>query len=176
MLPLFNDQERATPLLVVRLPGDPVGKGRPRSRIVKPKDNRPAFVHVYTDAQTREWEDNLRAAAIDAMAGRPILEGELEVVMFAYMRIPDSWPERRKAQARDGSLRPTSKPDLDNMLKALDAFNPYRDPRTKIKVPIVWRDDSQVVDSRVVKIYAQRQPGLIIEIRRAGPAPSPWAG
>lgn len=163
----------AAPLLVVKLAGQPIGKGRPRSRIVSPP-GRPPFITVYTDAETRKYEDALRAAAIDAMAGRPILDGYLEVILFAYFTIPESWSEKKREAARIGLIRPDVKPDFDNIAKTLDALSPYRDPRTKIKVPVAWRDDAIIVDARQVKIYARRKPGIIIEVRRAGPPPLPW--
>lgn len=178
LLDLIEDKGRGTPdgapLLVVRLPGQPMGKGRPRSRIVDVPGRKP-FVTVYTDSDTRKYEDALRAAAIDAMRGRPTLDGYLEVILFAYFTIPDSWSEKKKEAARAGIIRPDVKPDFDNIAKTLDALSPYRDPRTKIKIPVAWRDDAIIVDARQVKIYARRKPGIIIEIRRAGAPPLPWS-
>lgn len=47
---------------------------------------------------------------------------------------------------------PTSKPDPDNIMKGLDALN-----------EVVFRDDKQIVDARVIKSYSER-PALRIEI------------
>src|SRR5882757_5992070 len=89
------------PIVVIRLAapptkkgkqGAPVGKDDPRSRIVQPKRGGSPFVIHYTGARTRDYEDLLRAAAIDAMRGKEILDGPLEVLIFAYFPIPDSWP------------------------------------------------------------------------------------
>jgi Holliday junction resolvase RusA-like endonuclease len=161
------------PLLAVRLAGDPEGKGRPRFRVVKTRAGA-AFGSAYTPAQTRDYENRLRAAAWDAMAGRQAFDEALEVIVFAYFPIPPSWSDKKKDAALAGLIRPTGKPDWENIGKMLDALNPFRDPRTKIVVPVVWADDALVVDGRVIKLYAQRQPGIIVEVRRAGPAPTPW--
>src|SRR5262249_4504648 len=170
---LHGDGADQAPLLVIRLAGDPVGKERPRFRVVKPKRG-PQFVHTFTSAKTRNYESALRAAAIDAMRGRQLLDGPLAILIFAYFKIPQSWPRRQVEAALAGDIRPTVKPDWENIGKTTDALNPYVDPKSKIKVPIVWRDDALVVDGRVVKIYAQRRPGIIVEIRRAGAPPTPW--
>ena len=58
------------------------------------------------------------------MRGRKPLEGALRIVVTV----------KRNRLA-------TARPDADNYLKAIDAFN-----------GIVWRDDAQVVDARVVKV------------------------
>lgn len=174
----------AAPLLVVRVPLVAVGdsdrlrmfsKERPRFRVVKPK-GKPSFVTTYTPAKTRQQEALIRAAAIDAMAGGRLLTGYFAVTIFAYFPVPVSWPQWKQRDAQRGDRRPASGVDADNVMKcALDALNPYRDPRTKIVVPVVWTDDSAVVDGRIIKLYAKRKPGLIIEIRRATAPPLPWS-
>ena len=161
------------PLCVIRVAGDPIGKGRPRARIVRTRAGG-EFISLYTPVETRAFEARIRAAAIDAMRGCAILDGDLSVLVFAYFQIPESWSIKKQEAARAGLIRPTSRPDADNLLKLIDGLNPFADKRTKIKVPIVWRDDAQVVDARVVKIYARTQTGIIIEIRQAAPPPIPW--
>ncbi len=163
------------PIVSIRLAGTPRPKGRPRFRYVQPK-GRPGFVHTYSPTETVKYEAALRAAALDAMAGRPILDGPLELLMFVYIEVPASWPRRKREAAFAGEIRPTSRNDGDfeNLAKVIDAFNPYKDPRTGIKVPILWSDDALVVDGRVVKVYARKQCGIVIEIRRAGPPPVPY--
>ncbi len=167
LLDLIEQSDAAAPLLVVTLAEAPIGKGRPRSRIVKPR-NGPQFVSVYTDASTRAFEARLRDAALRAMRGQPPLEGPLAVTVWAYMAIPESWSLKRQ-NAVVGDYAP-GRPDADNIHKlVLDSFNSSRKMG-----PGVWRDDSQIVDGRTIKLYARRKPGLIIEVRRAGTPPTPW--
>lgn len=151
----------AAPILIVRLAGPPEGKGRLRFRMVKPR-GREAFASAYTPARTRHFEARLRDAALRAMGNRPLLEGPLAVTVRAFMVIPASWPRKKRQAALDGDLLPVGKPDADNILKVLDSFN-----RDKITGLGIWNDDSQVTDARVIKTFAKRVPGLIVEIRRA---------
>lgn len=175
----------AAPLLVISVPLIPVvgddgverqrmiSKDRPRFRAVKPK-GKPSFVTTYTTDKTRQQENAIRAAAIDAMQGRKLIIGNLSVLMFAFFPIPPSWPAHKREAAFADRLRPTSKPDFDNILKVVDALNPYFDRRVGCKVPIVWTDDSAVVDGRIIKLFAKRNPGIVIEIWAAPPPPAPW--
>jgi Holliday junction resolvase RusA-like endonuclease len=91
-------------------------------------------------------------AAQDVMDGRSPIEGPLKVCVFASFPIPASWPKKRRAAALAGTARPTTKPDADNLLKILDALN-----------QVVWRDDSQIVDGFVRKLYSET-PELVITV------------
>src|SRR5262249_60600493 len=67
--------------------------------------------------------------------------------------VPASWSGRRRDAALRGEIRPTSRPDTDNYIKAaLDALN-----------TIVVADDSLVVDLVASKRYAP-VPALTITI------------
>jgi Holliday junction resolvase RusA-like endonuclease len=138
--------------VTVAVSGDPRGKGRHRSRLVKPRHGAP-FIQTYPDPATVAYEDRLRSAAALAMHGHDMLVGPLEVRVEARFAVPASWSNKKSTAALAGTIRPTGKPDADNILKALDAFN-----------GVVWKDDSQVVDGRIVKIYGD-EPGLAVTVR-----------
>lgn len=140
------------PTVVVELPGPPKGKGRPRGRIVPGKGGGPGFVSMYTDAATRNYEAMLRYAGEQAMAGRPLLEAALRVHIYSVFPIPTSWSAKKRAAADEGYIRPTGKPDIDNLMKTVDGFN-----------GVIWRDDSQIVDTAVLKIYGDK-PTFRVEI------------
>jgi Holliday junction resolvase RusA-like endonuclease len=133
-------------MIRIELAGEPKGKGRPRF-------TRSGI--AYTPAPTRNHEAALRMAAQEAMAGRLPLDGPLELAMGAYMPVPQSWSQRKRSQALQGLIRPTTRPDFDNLLKCCDALN-----------RIVWRDDAQVVHVRCAKLYSAR-PRLVIVVRPA---------
>lgn len=140
-------------MIVVELPGAPIGKGRPRVQIVTPR-NGPAFAHFYPDPETAEYEKALKIMARAAIRARPPLDGPLVVNVIASVPVPKSWTVKKRDAALAGIVRPTSRPDADNYLKiACDALN-----------EIVWNDDAQVVDKRVTKIYSEK-PSLRIEIK-----------
>lgn len=143
-------------MIEIVLPGEPRGKGRPRSRVAWTKKDVP-FVAVYTDTETRRYETALAWAARAAMQGKPPIVGPVVLYVEARFPVPPSWTQKRRDAALAGVIRPTGAPDWDNAGKMTDAFK-----------GIVWRDDSQVVDARVVKLYAE-EPLLRIEVREAEP-------
>lgn len=121
--------------VIICLPGAPAGKGRPRfSR---------RSGHAYTPAKTRSYESMLQGAAIEAMSGRPPIEGPIRVVIAAHFPVPASWSMKKRAAALLGAIRP-GRPDWDNLAKMLDSFN-----------EVVWHDDSQVYDGAIIKRYSE---------------------
>ncbi len=142
--------------IVIRLAGEPVGKGRARSRIVKAKGGAAPFVQTYTPEKTRNYEGNLRFAAQMAIGSLPPIDAPIAMTVTAARSIPTSWSKKKQAAARAGEIWPTSKPDADNYLKtAKDGLN-----------KIVYRDDCLVVVATVVKVYSER-PELLIVVRSA---------
>lgn len=125
--------------------GKPVAKGRPRFAR--------ATGHTYTPEKTRNFEAALKYAAEQVMGDRPPLDGALALDIAVKIPIPASWPRKRQAAARDGSLRPTKKPDFDNYAKTVDALN-----------LVVWVDDGQVVKATVTKTYSDK-PGMWIRVQ-----------
>lgn len=126
--------------------GSPVAKGRARTRIAKMRDGR-QFVSHYTPEDTVQYErrvelcarDAMREAGIDAACQNPCW-----LTVVVYVPIPASWSGKRQRMAGEGAIRPTSKPDLDNIVKALkDGMN-----------RCVWVDDSQVIQITAAKTYS----------------------
>lgn len=116
----------------------PQGKGRPRFRRVG------NFVSTYTDSKTRDYESKIADRARKAMGETPPLLSPVSVSMYFRLPVPTSTPQKRVASLLGGLVRPTKKPDLDNLDKAvLDALN-----------GIVYKDDSQVVTIHSKKVYS----------------------
>jgi Holliday junction resolvase RusA-like endonuclease len=139
------------------VPGTPVAKGRPRSRIVRPSNGK-SFVSHYTPQKTESEEGAIRMFANTAMAGRPLMEGALEFSMCAYVPIPDSWPLKRKCAALAGDIFPTGKSDWDNYGKLVsDSLN-----------QCVYKDDSQIVTATVHKRYSAK-PRIVVSIKQKTP-------
>jgi len=136
--------------VTVIINGEPVAKGRPRM-------TRRGF--AYTPAATRKYEAHGRLAAQLAMDGRPPIEAPVRVELLVELPIPASWSMRRRAGAVTGDIVPTSRPDVDNFLKAiLDAIN-----------SIVVADDAQVVEVRATKKFgvAPKMVATVIPINAA---------
>lgn len=121
------------------VPGTPVGKGRPKFA------RRGAFVSAYTPEKTANYENLVKVVAAQAMAGRQIIEGNVSVSLAIQVQVPDSWSKKKRAEALSGAIAPTSKPDLDNIIKGIfDAMN-----------GVVFKDDKQVSFVTALKIYSQ---------------------
>ncbi len=140
--------------IVIRLAGEPRGKGRARSTMIRPKGRAP-FISTYSQPETAMYESHLRLAAQDAMEGRMPLSGQLQVVILARFSIPASWSARKQKEARLGLLRPTKKPDFDNIAKLCDPMN-----------KVVWTDDAIIVDGAVRKLFGEA-PELVFIVSHA---------
>lgn len=133
--------------LAFTVPGQPQGKGRPRST--------KAGRH-YTPARTVAYEATVALFAAQAMRSAPLLQAPIALEIDAYSMIPASWSKKRRHDALTGRNRPTSKPDWDNIGKAIsDGCN-----------GVVWVDDSQVVDARVRLFYGE-SPEVRVRIAAA---------
>lgn len=119
--------------------GEPKGKGRPRfcrntGHAITPKDtvNYETLVKMeYTQACGEQMFPD------DAM---------LDMRIKAYYSIPKSASKKRHAAMLGGDIRPTKKPDMDNVIKIIaDALN-----------KIAYRDDTQIVDCQVRKFYSEK--------------------
>jgi Holliday junction resolvase RusA-like endonuclease len=139
-------------VIVFELEGDPRGWQRTGLRVVTPNHGKP-FATIYVPAETRAYQRALALTAKVAMRSKPPLTGALCLLVTAFMRVPPSWSRKKRDMALAGTLRPTVKYDWDNYGKnASDAIK-----------GIVWVDDTQVVDGRVIKVYDER-PRLRVEV------------
>ena len=138
----------ADPFLTVHLAGPVVGKGRPKfSRLPG------GGVAARTPEKTKRYESDVKVAASQQMQGRQLLESPARVHLRVACEIPSGWAAWKRAAALKGDVRPTTKPDLDNVLKGImDAFN-----------GVVWRDDVYATSVSITKFY-DTKPGLTVEV------------
>jgi len=137
--------------VVFNIPGQPVPKGRPKFA------RRGAHVSTYTPAKTASYENLVKMAATQAMAGAEPNAGPVALTLTLNLQIPASWSNKRRALAAAGSIAATKKPDADNVLKGIkDGCN-----------GIVWRDDAQVVRIHIEKRYSET-PGALVKVMTAG--------
>ena len=120
------------------IPGNPIAKARPRFA------RRGRFVMTYNDQETEEGRFLLE---IKQQVKHPPTEGPVKVSCTFYMPRPKSHYGTGK---NSGKLKPnapafhTSRPDLDNCEKfCFDCMN-----------GIIWKDDSQIVESVAKKVYS----------------------
>jgi Holliday junction resolvase RusA-like endonuclease len=141
---------RPDPDVVIRLDGEPQGKGRGRATTWSAGNKR--RIAIVTPEKTRTYETNLKYAAQQEMNGRAPYTGYIALTVHAFRSIPQSFSKKKHAAALAGVLRPDVKPDYDNIIKTLDALN-----------QVVWVDDKQVVDAHILKFYSDR-PRLVITV------------
>lgn len=136
------------------VPGEPQGKGRPRFRHVAAKKiGGKGFVQTYTPKTTVVYENAVKVFAMQAMQGKPPTLDPVFAIMEVIFSPPESWAKKKKAAALAGELRHVSKPDGDNVQKAI--FDGLQG--------IVIIDDKQIYGHSLIKKYGET-PGVSIRI------------
>jgi len=133
--------------------GEPQGKGRPNfSKIA-------GHVTTRTPDETVLYE-NLVQTEYRLQSGQRFPDDAmLDVRVFAYYSIPKSVSKKKRQAMLNHKIRPTKKPDFDNIGKVIcDALN-----------KIAYRDDSQIVDAMVRKFYSDT-PRVVVTIQECGGA------
>lgn len=123
--------------------GTPVPKGRPRVTA------RGGVPRTYTPKKTRAYEARLAIAARARCPNGPT-DKPVSVFISADFPFPQSWPRWKRELAMEGGVAHATKPDLDNLIKCVDALN-----------GIVWKDDSQIVEIWAVKNFCSRHRGAL---------------
>src|SRR5512135_2213108 len=129
------------------VPGQPQGKARPRVGKVN------GHARMFTPSKTVAYESAVAHAAWIAMDGAALIDGPCRVVLRIECQAPASWSKKKTDRALCGEIRPTTKPDIDNVIKAVfDGCN-----------GVVWKDDVQVVMLACSKRYGT-SPGVTVQI------------
>lgn len=121
--------------------GDIKGKGRPRFR------NAGKFIQTYTDTKTRDYESSLKEAYLNS-GQEAFLNPEemLRFTMKVFQSIPKSTSKKKRLQMLEGKIRPTKKPDIDNILKSVfDSLN-----------QVAFYDDTQIIEIQASKYYSDK--------------------
>lgn len=135
------------------IPGQPFGKQRPR---VVHNGN---FSKAYTPKETANYENLVKLMYQQEAKGWIFPDGSmLDVRIIAYYDIPKSTSKKKRRLMLDHKIRPTKKPDFDNIGKIIcDSLN-----------LVAYHDDSAVVDAQVRKFYSEN-PRVDVTIRRIDP-------
>ena len=131
------------------IPGEPKGKGRPRMTKTG---------HTYTPNDTVLYEQQVRAEYCRQCNFMFPKDCMLDVRVFAYYGIPKSASQKKRRMMLAKVIRPTKKPDWDNVGKIVcDSLN-----------GIAYHDDAQIVDSMVRKFYSE-SPRVDVVVRDYNP-------
>ena len=127
--------------------GPPKGKGRPRFQRIG------NYTKVSTPPDTVNYE-NLVKIEYELQCKKYYFgESELGVKLITYYPIAKSTSKKKREQMVNDEIKPTKKPDCDNVLKIIcDSLN-----------QIAYKDDAQIVDSPVYKKFAEI-PRVEVEI------------
>lgn len=128
--------------IIIRIPGDIVPWARAGGR-----------GHIrFTPAPQRNFAATVKAAAVEAMAGRALIDGAIELTITATWLWPKSLsPRKRLLPFADHK---TTRPDSGNVAKLIeDALN-----------AVVWTDDARVSDTHIHKRFGDK-PGLVVVVR-----------
>lgn len=118
--------------------GTPVAQGRPRASTIHGR------VQMYDPAKSRDFKKYVKLVASQHRPSK-LLEGALALKVIIYKPSLKSFSKKKATAAEKGELRPVTKPDVDNYVKAIkDACN-----------KVLWHDDSQVVDLHISKYYSE---------------------
>lgn len=118
----------------------PQGKARARTFY----DRRADKMRSVTPEKTKSYEDLIRWS-YRAAGGKYMGDSLMRVDIQAFYPIPKSWSKKKRAAVMKDEIRPTTKPDCDNIIKVvLDALN-----------GVAYYDDKQVVSVSCEKHYGE---------------------
>ncbi len=132
------------------IPGDPTGKGRPKF------DTRGPYVRAVTPQKTENYESLVKLCYQSQCGSFAYDKSDaLGIRITAYKSIPKGTSGRKTESMLAGLVRPTKKPDWDNIGKIIcDALN-----------KIAYYDDAQIIEAAVHKKYSD-QPRVEVELWR----------
>lgn len=117
------------------VPGKPLGKQRPR--VLKNGI-------TYTPQQTVNYEAFVKKLYWDKYHQEKPFDGPVRLRIMAFLPVPESASQAKKAAMLRNDIRPTKRPDWDNIGKIItDALN-----------GLAYSDDKQIVSCLVEKYYS----------------------
>lgn len=129
------------------IPIEPKGQMRHKQAVIG------GHARAYKDTGQRNYEAKVKALIAGELPPSP-LTGPLMLSVDVMLPIPASWSKRKRDEAIAGYIRPTSKPDVSNLLKNIE----------DIMNGLIWVDDKQIVGARIVKSY-NALPGWLVTVQ-----------
>lgn len=115
--------------------GKPIPKQRPRKG---------KYGNIYTPTKTKNYEELIGMSfKLNAGSGFKPFESHVTLTIINVCKFPKKFNKEQRERASSGSIRPVSRPDIDNIIKSvMDGLN-----------GVAFKDDSQVVNITAGKIY-----------------------
>jgi len=129
--------------ITLTIPGEPKGKQRPRWQ----------KLGTYTPKDTVNYESYIKELFAIKYPDFIPLDSALTVQIWAGLLMPKSTSKKKEGMMKLGIIKPTKRPDVDNILKTvMDALE-----------KLAYKNDSQIVRVVIDKDYSER-PRLEITI------------
>lgn len=141
-MPINYVEEENTRYIALTVYGNPVAQGRPRF------SRQGGFVRTYDPKKSKAYKQLIRLELQPLLSRLDFVpvDRDCRLRLKVYRAIPNSFSKKKRQEAVDGRIRPTTKPDTDNYVKGvLDALN-----------GTVLKDDSVVCEIEAVKLYSDR--------------------
>lgn len=126
-------------LATFNVPGQPQGKGRAKAFKFG------SHIKMHTPEKTVAYENWVKQCALESVSvGFVPTDKPIVAVVRMYYQKPKAGSKAVHIGRDNGSIRPTVKPDIDNVLKAIfDSLN-----------GILYKDDTQIVEVTASKFYS----------------------
>lgn len=136
--------------------GEPQGKGRPRFVAKYNPITQHSFGQAHTPPKTVIYENLVQMEyVIQTNNFRYPDDVMLDMRIIAYYSIPKSISKKKRVLMLEGKIRPTKKPDIDNVMKVVaDSLN-----------QVAYKDDTQIVDCQCQKFYSE-EPRVEVIIKQ----------
>ena len=125
------------------VPGEAVPQGRPR------------FGHgrTYDPQKSRKYKEKVKCIARCNAPESPTTHA-VRLTLVIYRAVPKSWSRRKRADAIADKIRPTTRPDVSNVIKGIeDALN-----------GVWYADDSQIVEYGVIGKWYAESPRVYVRL------------
>ena len=127
--------------------GRPIAKGRPRFT---------KSGYAYTPQATVNYENLVKMSYTEQTKGAWFEDSAIVATLVVHCPIPKSTPKKNIPAMISGETRPTSRPDLDNIAKAiLDALN-----------GVAYTDDSNVIELSIQRRYTDLEPRVAVTLAK----------
>ena len=138
--------------MTIVIPGEPVGKQRPR--VVR----NGGVTRTYTPEKTASYENLVKVEYERQAHGEHYPSGTpVSMKITACFALNKGDSKRKRDYKLRGVIRPTKKPDIDNVIKVIaDALN-----------GLAYDDDSQIVTAKVYKVFGET-PSVTVTINEEG--------
>jgi len=139
-------------VIEIIIPGEVQAQERPRF------SRRGSFVQTYDPPKSKNYKKYVKECA-EKYRPKELLDVALELSIDVYRTPPKniSKAKKNRIEIEEETLRPITKPDVDNYAKGI------KDALTGV----IWTDDSKVVDLRVSKFYSMN-PRAEVKIKILG--------